>query len=364
MKTANDVTEAMKILTDLQVLQINGLLHNAENSKIVRQTTSDPVLCLDRLAAIFRHVSLELVPGQPHPAAELAIQGVWPVLSHVMSTYASDSRIMERTCRTLRFVIRCIGTQSAPLVEPLVSLLVRLYISHPHSCFLYLGSILVDEYAHLTGCVAGLLEMLRAFMPPTFSLLNIANSNNQFLTNLRNHPDTVDDFFRLNARFLQRASLQYLQSDAIPAILECALMAINLDHKDANGSVMKFIFDLFHLGRSKEEREDYELRTAIIHRFRLEYGSRLTDNLIKAAIFYLPTYTFQDIGDILLELMLLDRPSVCHWLESALKSLPQEDPNQPKVTQAQLVKFHSAVTRAEENHQVTEAIREFCRLWR
>ena len=90
---------------------------------------------------------------------------------------------------------------------------------------------------------------------------------------------------------------------------------------------------------------------------------RLTDSLIKGVIFYLPTYTYQDVGDILLELMLLDRPSVCHWLESALKSLPQDE-NQPKVTQAQLVKFHSAVTRAEENHQVTEAIREFCRLWR
>ena len=71
---------------------------------------------------------------------ELFILGVWPVLSRVMEIYASDSRIMERTCRTLRFVIRCIGTQSAPLVEPLVQRLVRLYIEHPHSCFLYLVS--------------------------------------------------------------------------------------------------------------------------------------------------------------------------------------------------------------------------------
>ena len=37
----------------------------------------------------------------------------------------------------------------------------RLYRIHPHSCFLYLGSILVDEYAELEGCVAGLLEMLQ-----------------------------------------------------------------------------------------------------------------------------------------------------------------------------------------------------------
>lgn len=218
----------------------------------------------------------------------------------------------------------------------------------------------------MEGCVAGLLEMLRAFLPPTFALLNITGNNNMnphaFLSNLRNHPDTVDDFFRLNARFLQRAALAYLQSDFLPSIFECALMAVNLDHKDANGSVMKFIFDLYHLGRSKEEREDFDHRSAIVHRFRLEYGSRLTHSLLNAAIFYLPTYTYQDIGDILLELMLLDRPSVCLWLEAALKSLPQEET--PKVTHSQMVKFHKAVTSAEENHQVTEAVREFCRLWR
>ena len=39
--------------------------------------------------------------------------------------------------------------------------IVQLYRVHPHSCFLYLGSILVDEYAELPGCVPGLLEMLQ-----------------------------------------------------------------------------------------------------------------------------------------------------------------------------------------------------------
>ena len=48
------------------------------------------------------------------------------------------SRIMERTCRTLRFVIRCIGVQSNIIAEELVLLLVSLYGLHSHSCFLYL----------------------------------------------------------------------------------------------------------------------------------------------------------------------------------------------------------------------------------
>ena len=33
----------------------------------------------------------------------------------------------ERTCRTIRFAIRCIGVQSSSLLQPLVTQLVGLY---------------------------------------------------------------------------------------------------------------------------------------------------------------------------------------------------------------------------------------------
>ena len=71
--------------------------------------------------------------------------------------------------------------------------MVSLYQVHPHSCFLYLGSILVDEYGGDPECIKGLLDMLQAFCGPTFKLLEEHNG-------LRNHPDTVDDLFRLSLR--------------------------------------------------------------------------------------------------------------------------------------------------------------------
>jgi transportin-3 len=72
------------------------------------------------------------------------------------------------------------------------------------SCYLYLGSILVDEYAGEAGCIPGLLSMLQHFITPTYALFTRPDG-------LRNNPGTVDDFFRLNARFMQRAPLHYLQ---------------------------------------------------------------------------------------------------------------------------------------------------------
>lgn len=38
--------------------------------------------------------------------------------------------------------------------------MISLYQSHQHSCFLYLGSILVDEYGMEAACQPGLLHML------------------------------------------------------------------------------------------------------------------------------------------------------------------------------------------------------------
>lgn len=50
-------------------------------------------------------------------------------------------------------------------------------------------------------------------------------------------------------RFLQRAPIPLLHSPAIRSIVDCAIMACSLDHRDANSSVMKFFYDLLHSGR-------------------------------------------------------------------------------------------------------------------
>lgn len=71
--------------------------------------------------------------------------------------------------------------------------IIELYTAHKHSCFLYLGSILVDVFGTDMEYVSGLLGMLDAFIGPTFVIL-------QETDGLKNHPDTVDDLFRLCSR--------------------------------------------------------------------------------------------------------------------------------------------------------------------
>jgi hypothetical protein len=54
---------------------------------------------------------------------------IWPVLSETCSKFQSDIRIVERTCRCIRFVIRCLGKSSASLLTPLVAQVGTLLIS-------------------------------------------------------------------------------------------------------------------------------------------------------------------------------------------------------------------------------------------
>ena len=106
--------------------------------------------------------------------------------------------------------------------------------------------------------------MLSAFAPATFRLLVPSVPTEPPSTSttaaLKSHPDTVDDFFRLNARFLQRAALPYLNHPVFGSVMECALHAAALDHREANASVMKFFYDLLHAGRARENAPDFEER--------------------------------------------------------------------------------------------------------
>lgn len=123
--------------------------------------------------------------------------------------------------------------------------MVRLYNAHHHSCFLYLASILVDEYGQESECIGGLISMLEALLPRAFQLL-------QQPQGFCDNPDTVDDLFRLFARFLQRNPSSFLRSSALPAIFDCALQASSLDHREANASVMQFLTEMIHTTRSRE----------------------------------------------------------------------------------------------------------------
>ncbi|XP_037958444.1 transportin-3 isoform X2 [Teleopsis dalmanni] len=329
---------------------------NATIASIAKNERTDPTYWIDRACVIIRHTNPDISDNDVHPTKQL-ITDSWPLISSLLNKYQSDVRIMERACRLLRYSIRMVHKQAAPLVEPLVKQMISLYGLHHHSCFLYLGSVLVDEFARIKECIPGLLEMLQAFIEPTFCMLRVENG-------LKNNPDTVDDFFRLCSRFIDSCPLPFLQSALVTPIFQCALLACTLDHREANSSVMRFFCNLLKWGRISNFRLA-ECRP-LVKDIAEQNGEALVVNLLHASVFYLHAYMLPEVAEVLYELKgTLCEELLKRFLINALNLLPKKNSGGfITATQEQLDDFTNTVLTADCTKTISVALKAFTRLYR
>lgn len=347
------LTMAMQELCSFQVQGLSQLTSTEDDGLGVKKDRHDPVFWVDRLASIYRHVSPNVAENEENPCVFVIVSN-WSVLSRAMEYYKNDSKIMERIVRCIRYAIRCVGKQAMPILETLVKQIITIYSGHNHSCLLYLGSILVDEFASETSCIQGLLNMLQAFIEPTFQVLQVENG-------LKNNPDMVDDFFRLVARFIQRSPYQLLQSPLVTPIIQCGLLACTLDHRDANLSVMRFFCSLLSYGRDDRANE---IRS-IVHNILIQHGEALIMNLLYASVFCLHSYMLSDVADVFVEIRQLNPQQLDGYVRKAVDALPKKNSaGYITVTNEQMIEFVETIVKSETQRAATQALQEFARLYR
>lgn len=345
------------VLREICTFQISPLLELLEKDiELERSQRSDPSFWLDRLAAILQHTQPNIKENEIHPSA-IVLTDIWPVISNVMEKYQNDFRVMERACRLLRYAVRGIGQQSGHILEPLVKQIVNLYSRHQHSCFLYLGSVLVDEFGKNPACAQGLLEMLQAFIEPSFNILQEEDG-------LKNHPDTVDDFFRLCTRFIQRCPLEFLQSQILNPILQCAILACTLSHKDANQSVMKFLVSLLTYG-IPDNASKYPVEKELVRQIVEVNGEALVMNLVHASVFCLHSYMLNDVADVINHLKQINLNHLGNYLKMALDALPKKNSGgHVTATEQQLIEFQGNILKAEASKAICYALKDLAHLYR
>lgn len=324
----DQIPDVMRQLCSFQITHICTLMEESSGKK------KDPTQWIDRLASIYRHVNPRVGPNEVNPAVVVIMEN-WPVLSKTIDIYQHDDKIMERIVRCTRYAIRCISQQSLPILEPLVKQMIETYAIYKHSCLLYLGSILVDEFGHDHRCITGLLGMLEAFTEPTFNILQVENG-------LKNHPDTVDDFFRLSVRFIQRMPLQLLQSPILASIIQCATLACTLDHRDANMSVMKFLSNLLAHGKPNGDPDIKPFVQQIVQ----IHGETLVANLLYSSIFYLHTNMLSDVADVFMEIKFINEEVFSEALKKSLTQIPRKNSGgSVTATDIQMTEFYQSVAK-------------------
>lgn len=93
-----------------------------------------------------------------------------------------------------------------------------------------------------------------------------------------------------------------LKSDIMASLVLCATQATQLDHREANVSVMKFLYDLVHAGRRQREMPDFSERQSLVRVILTQTAPQLLCMIIFGVIFTLPSYTINDIAELIYEI--------------------------------------------------------------
>ncbi|XP_057317211.1 transportin-3-like [Hydractinia symbiolongicarpus] len=328
--------------------------------EIVKSTaTSDPVLYLDRLACIFRNIHIN-VTNREHPCKKV-IEQLWDLFKMIVEKFKRDDRIMERHFRCIRFGIRCIGQDFMHLLQPLVELMVNLYNEQPHSCLLYIGSVIVDEYGDNKAVEKPLIQMFKSFVNPTFTLLSQDKG-------LFNHPDTVDDFFRMCIRFLQRCTLSFLKNESIDSVIQLSIAGITLDHREANQSIMKFFVELIkctYIDQNRAEYNEVRERVSLVEKLLEKYGQNIVQGIVSACAGGIQGYMLPDTADVLWEMIQFCQRPTCMWFKNALSTLPSHNATGSiNATPEQIQAFYTTVTSATSIKVLWKEFRDFSKYFK
>ncbi|KAK6737934.1 hypothetical protein RB195_020183 [Necator americanus] len=341
---------------------------NNENEKAAdswARIASEPVLWIDRIATIFREVrpwnggnlrtANSAASADAAPWLDIAT-ALYKVLSEALKRYESTSRVVEHCCRSIRFIVRSLGVQSIGFVEPLITQMMDIFSRQQHSCFLYLSSILVDEYGGMESLQPGLMIMLETLAHGTFTVLTLENGP-------RDHPDTVDDLFRLAQRFVTRAPSAFFVHPVAAALFECAMVCLSLDHQEANRSVTRFFTSIIEQLLSARKAGFRDPGVIAAEELVIVHGAKLIELCLHAAIFKVSGSLRRDLAEIVYMLSKIDRGKHKEWLITGTSRLPR---GPLAATDEQLEQFVDNITADPERvsmRDVYTQIRDLIKLY-
>ena len=219
-------------------------------------------------------------------------------------------------CRLHKHTLRGCGVGPfEPLLQPLVTHLVRNYAASHLSPYLYASSICITEYGRNEQYTALLLNMLTEMSSVTFGFIRT-------LPDFVNHPDVVEEFFFLAGRMMTYCPdpLVVQSPSLLHSLVQCAIVGIEMDHKDGNRGILNFLDNLMSYALNRAQ-------VSSLNKTIQDEGSSLVNNLLQALIGNLPAYRIDNsngsIASILYKIHKCCPTQVQQWMGPILSSLPQ-----------------------------------------
>ncbi|MBA0703827.1 hypothetical protein Golax_016124 [Gossypium laxum] len=233
---------------------------------------------IDRFAYIFRYVN--------HPGAVAdAVHRLWPIFKAIFDLRAWDMRTMESLCRACKYAVRTSGRFMGITIGAMLEEIQGLYQQHHQPCFLYLSSEVIKIFGSDPSCASYLKNMIEALFKHTTCLLTS-------IKEFTRRPDIGDDCFLLASRCIRYCPQLFIPSSIFPALVDCAMIGITVQHREASNSILTFLSDIFDLAKSSKGEQFLSIRDSVI----IPRGATITRILVAALTGALPSSRLETVA--------------------------------------------------------------------
>ncbi|WJX88566.1 Transportin mos14 [Trifolium repens] len=259
---------------------------------------------IDRFAYIFRYVK------HPQVVAD-AIQRLWPIFKAIFDVRAWDMRTMESLCRACKYAVRTSGRFMGLTIGAMLEEIQSLYRQHHQPCFLYLSSEVIKIFGSDPSCADYLKNLIEALFQHTTRIL----TNIQEFTA---RPDIADDCFLLASRCIRYCPQLFIPSPVFPSLVDCSMVGITVQHREASNSILHFFSDIFDLANSTMGEQFIPIRDSII----IPRGASITRILVASLTGALPKSRVEVVSYTLLALARSYGMQALEWAKKSIMLIP------------------------------------------
>ncbi|CAO2818179.1 unnamed protein product [Amaranthus hypochondriacus] len=260
---------------------------------------------IDRLAYIFRYVN--------HPEAVAdAIQRLWPIFKAIFDVRAWDMQTMESLCKACKYAVRTSGRYMGITIGVMLEEIQGLYQHHLQSCFLYLSSEVIKIFGSDPSCSDYLRNLVEALFTRTACILPT-------LRDFTSRPDIADDCFLLASRCIRYCPQIFIPSPVFPSLIDCAMIGITVQHREASNSILTFLSDVFDLPNSRGGIQFQSIRDSVI----MPRGASITRILIASLAGALPSNRFETVTYTLFALVRAYQTKALEWARGSISLIPK-----------------------------------------
>ncbi|KAK9116972.1 hypothetical protein Sjap_015919 [Stephania japonica] len=259
---------------------------------------------IERLGNIFRYVNHS-------EAVADAIQRLWPILKVIFDHRAWDMRTMEALCRACRYAVKTSGKFMGITIGAMLEEMQGLYQHHHQPCFLYLSSEVIKIFGSDPSCADYLRNLIEALFSHTTHLLRT-------IQDFTARPDVADDCFLLASRCIRYCPHLFVPSVVFPPLVDCAIIGMTIQHREACNSILTFLSDVLDLGNSSRGEQYKSTRDSVM----IPRGATLTRVLMACLTGALPGSRLGVVADTLLALTRAFGPKAIEWVSESILLIP------------------------------------------